>query len=140
MTKTRYRYINICCCVLVLILFTSQVGKIRETNTSLYIGCAHSILSRKQIMKEHNQKGVCELLLLWASIDNIYDIDGKQYGTITLHYMYLIVHHTQNNVPFVGEQYYSCNCRKNYIKPLQSYFSITIIPKCLLFLVDDGSN
>ena len=38
-------------------------------------------------MKYENQIEVCDFLLLCASVDNIYDIGGKQYGIIILHYI-----------------------------------------------------
>ena len=38
-------------------------------------------------MKDQNKIKVCEFVLLCASVDTIYDIGGKQYGRITLHYL-----------------------------------------------------
>ena len=38
-------------------------------------------------MKDKNQIEVCDFLLLCASVDNTYDIGGKQYGRKTLHYI-----------------------------------------------------
>ena len=38
-------------------------------------------------MTDKNQIEVCDFLLLCASVDNIYDIGGKQYGRITLLYV-----------------------------------------------------
>ena len=38
-------------------------------------------------MKDKNHIAVCDFMLLCASVDNIYDIGGKQYGRKTLHYI-----------------------------------------------------
>ena len=38
-------------------------------------------------MKDKNHIAVGDFMLLCASVDNTYDIGGKQYGIITLHYI-----------------------------------------------------
>ena len=38
-------------------------------------------------MKDKNHIGVGDFMLLCASVDNTYNIGGKQYGIITLHYI-----------------------------------------------------
>ena len=40
-----------------------------------------------RILKDKNQIAVSDFLFLCASVENSYDIGGKQYGRKTLHYI-----------------------------------------------------
>ena len=49
-------------------------------------GCI-PFLPRMRILKDKNLIVVCDFIFLCASVDNIYDIGGKQYGRKTLRYI-----------------------------------------------------
>ena len=63
-------------------------GKQYGRKTIHYIqGGRIPFLPRMRILKDKNQIAVSDFLFLCASVDNTYDIGGKQYGRKTLHYI-----------------------------------------------------
>ena len=73
--------------MVVLTLLTTG-GKQYGRKTLHYIqGGRIPFLPRMRIMKFENQLAVCDFLLLCVSVDNTYDIGGKQYARKTQHYI-----------------------------------------------------